>query len=138
RVDLATLREQVSLYGAMQTHTRRWFWLSDAQLQLERERETDGTTLQGAGGSVGLPIFNQGKGSRLRAQAQLETARAELNQLQLAIGNEVTVQLASLQRARQVIEAYRQQWVPLQERVLELSQQQQNYMLIGAFELLAA
>jgi hypothetical protein len=37
-----------------------------------------------------------------------------------------------------MVEEYRQRLVPMQERVLELSQQQQNYMLIGAFELLNA
>jgi cobalt-zinc-cadmium efflux system outer membrane protein len=138
RVDLAMLREQESLYGAMQRHTRRWFWLSDTSLQLEREHETDGTILRGAGGSVGLPIFNQGKGSRLRAQAQVETAHAELTTLQLTIDNDVTAQVDFLQRARLMVEEYRQRLVPMQERVLELSQQQQNYMLIGAFELLNA
>jgi len=138
RVDLGALREQVKLYSAVQTHTRRWFWLSDAGLQLERERDVDGSLLQGAGGSVGVPIFNQGTGSRLRAQAQWETARAGLQSLQLAINNDIAVQVASLQRARQIVEEYRQKLMPLQERVLALSQQQQNYMLIGAFELLNA
>ena len=138
RVDLAMLHEQESLFGVMQSHTRHWFWLSDTAVQLEHERETDGEILRGAGGSVGLPIFNQGKGSRLRAQAQLEATHAELKTLQLTINNDVTAQVDSLQRARLAVEEYRQRLVPLQERVLELSQQQQNYMLIGAFELLNA
>lgn len=138
RVDLAMLRAQASLNDSVLTQTRRWSWLSDTTLQLEHERDTDGSVLQGAGGSVGLPIFNQGGGSRLRARAQLESTRAEMQMLQLSINNDVTVQLASLQRARQVVEEYRQRLVPLQERVLELTQQQQNYMLVGAFELLNA
>lgn len=138
RVDLAMLREQVTLYGSMQAHARRWFWLSDPQLQLEQERETDGTRLRGVGGSVGIPLFNQGKGTRLRARVQLEATQAALSALQLSINNGVVVQVDSLQRARQVVEEYRQRLVPLQERVVELSQQQHNYMLIGAFELLSA
>ncbi|MGC3980902.1 MAG: TolC family protein [Steroidobacteraceae bacterium] len=138
RVDLAMLREQANLLSKASTHTRRWFWLDDSSVQFERERETDGTTLKGVGGSVGLPLFNQGGGARLRAQGQLETAQAELLQHQLALTNDLRAQLASLQRAREIVEEYRQTLVPLQERVVELSQQQQNYMLIGAFELLNA
>lgn len=138
RVDLALLREQISMLDAAQHHARRWFWLSDAQLQLEREDDTDGARLNGVGGSVSVPLFNQGAGTRLRAQSQLERTQAELAITQLSLRNDLIVQLEALARAAEVVDEYRQRLVPLQERVLELSQQQQNFMLIGAFELLAA
>ncbi|MGE0115233.1 MAG: TolC family protein [Steroidobacteraceae bacterium] len=138
RVDLLLTREQLSMYDRARTHARRWFWLDGAEVQAERERETDGARLNGIGGSVGLPLFNQGGGARLRAQAQWEAAQAELTALRLSIGNELAVQVESLQRARAAVNEYRETLMPLRERIVELSQQQQNFMLIGTFELLSA
>lgn len=138
RVDLLLTREQLAMYDRARTHTRRWFWLDGVKVEVEREREADGTRSTGVGGSVGLPLFNQGKGARLRAQAQWEATQAGLAALQLSIGNDLTVQVESLQRARAAVNEYRATLMPLRERIVELSQQQQNYMLIGAFELLAA
>ena len=136
RIDMAVLNERISMLGSVRTHTRHWFWLSDTRVQLERERDTDGSILNSVGGAVGVPLFNQGGGARLRAQANLEMAQTELSALRLSVANELAFQLSALERARAVVEAYRQELVPLQERVLALSQQQQNYMLIGTFEVL--
>ncbi len=138
RMDVALLHEQLGQLSNVQIHTRRWFWLDDAALELERETETDGSVLNGVGGSVGLPLFNQGGGARLRATAQVESIAAELSEVTLAMSNDVAAQVQALEQARLAVEEYRNQLVPLQERITALTQQQQNYMLVGTFELLSA
>jgi outer membrane protein, heavy metal efflux system len=136
RVDLQALNERLTQLNAERVHARRWSWLDKVEVDAERERETDGTRLSGVGGSVGLPLFNQGGGQRLRTQAAYENASAELSAMKLQIHNDIAVQVASLNQARAVVEEYRNQLTPLRERIVTLSQQQQNFMLIGAFEVL--
>jgi cobalt-zinc-cadmium efflux system outer membrane protein len=138
RVDLAAVREQINLLSSVKTHSSHWRWLGGVQLQAEHERETDGTTLRGLGGSIDVPLFNQGGGSVLRARAQLEAAQADVDALQLSIANTITAQIGMLDNAWQRVDEYRQRLVPLREHIIELSQQQQTFMLIGAFETLTA
>lgn len=137
RLDLAALRAQVDMLNDNLTHTRRWRWLGGVQATAERERESDGEVFTGLGGELELPLFNQGGGNLLRAHANLESARAKLNELQTAIGNDMVVRYAALQAAQANVEEYRQRLVPLRERIVELSQRQQTFMLIGTFELLS-
>jgi cobalt-zinc-cadmium efflux system outer membrane protein len=138
RLDLAALRERVSMSSDNLTHVRRWRWLGGVQVDAERERESNGETLAGFGAQLELPLFNQGGGNLLRARASLEATAANLAALELEIGNDMTVRYAEVQAAQAIVDEYRQRLVPLRERIVELSQQQQTFMLIGTFELLSA
>lgn len=138
RLDLAALRTEVDLRQQQLTHVSRWRWLGGLTLAAERERELDGDILKGGGGSLELPIFNSGKGRALRASAQAESSAARLVALETSIRNDVAVQVVALESARQAVEEYRTRLLPLQEQIVESSQREQNFMLIGAFEVLAA
>lgn len=136
RLDLLALREQVSLQDTNLKHTRRWRWLGGVQGVAERERE-GGETSTGFGAELELPLFNQGSGNLLRAHASVESAQANLSGLETEIGNDMLVRYAALQAAQANVEEYRQQLVPLRERIVNLSQEQQTFMFIGTFELLS-
>ncbi len=136
RLDLLALREEVSMQDTSLRHARRWRWLGGVQGVAESEREGD-ETLKGFGAELELPLFNQGGGNLLRAHASLETAQANLAGLETEIGNDMVVRYAALQAAQANVEEYRQRLVPLRERIVNLSQEQQTFMLIGTFELLS-
>ncbi len=138
RLDLAALRTEVDMRRQQLTHANRWRWLGGLGLTAEREREVDGDLLTGGGGTLELPVFNSGKGKVLRASAQAESSAARLAGLETAIRNDIAVQVAALASARDTVEEYRTRLLPLHERIVEASQREQNFMLIGAFELLAA
>jgi outer membrane protein, heavy metal efflux system len=138
RLDLAALRTEVDLRQQQLAHTSRWRWLGGLTLAAERERELDGDNLKGGGGSLELPIFNSGRGKTLRANAQAELSVASLAGLETSIRNDVAVQAMALESARQAVDEYRTRLLPLQEQIVESSQREQNFMLIGAFEVLAA
>ncbi len=138
RLDLAALRTEADLRQQQRTHASRWRWLGGLTLAAERERELDGDILKGGGGSLELPIFNTGKGRTLRASAQAESSAARLVGLETSIRNDVAVQVVALESARQAVDEYRTRLLPLQEQIVESSQREQNFMLIGAFEVLAA
>lgn len=138
RLDLAAAREAVTMWTANATHARRWRWFGSGSLGAERERETSGETLKGPSATLELPLFNQSGSQLLRARARLERETTKVAALELTIGNDMAVRYAGLQAAADSIEQYRQHVVPLHEHIVELTQQEQNFMLIGAFELLSA
>ncbi len=138
RLDLLASQTQAGILDRQLTHTQRWRWLGGLGLSAQREREPDGEIRKGPGLSIDLPLFNSGKGSLLRAQAGAETAAARLATLKLEMDNEIFVQRSTLEISRLAVEEYRTRLIPLQQRIVEASQREQNFMLIGAFELLAA
>lgn len=137
RLDFLATREELHTAELGLKHTRRWRWLGGVELGAEREREANGVAATGPAASVELPLFNPGGGALLRARVRTEQLNAELKMLEIQIRNDIAVQLDTLQAATAVVEEYRERLVPIQQRILELSQQEQNFMLIGTFELLA-
>ena len=107
-------------------------------MQVQAERENDeGEIFTGLGAELEIPLFNQGSGNLLRASTNLDSAKAHLAGLETEIGNDMLVRYAALQAAQANVDEYRQKLVPLRERIVTLSQQQQTFMLIGTFELLS-
>ncbi len=138
RLDLAALREQATMFDANLKQVRRWRWLGGVQLDVERESESAGEAFTGVGGAVELPLFNAGGGNLLRARTGVEATHTRLAALQLEISNDIAVRYSGVQTAQIIIDEYRQRLVPLRERIVALSQQQQTFMLIGTFELIEA
>ncbi|MGD9841505.1 MAG: TolC family protein [Steroidobacteraceae bacterium] len=138
RLDLAALHEQVSMNSTNLTHVRRWRWVGGVQVNAEREQDSGSEPLSGLGAELELPLFNQGGGNLLRAQAALEATQAGVAGLELSISNDIAVQYAALQAAQAIVAEYREKLTPLRQQIVTLNQQQQNFMLIGTFELLLA
>jgi cobalt-zinc-cadmium efflux system outer membrane protein len=138
RLDLAAARELVAMSSANATHSRRWRWLGGIDVGYEKERDIADEAIQGPTASLELPLFNQGNGRLLRARSALERADATVASLELGIANDLVVRRDALQSAAANVQQYRDSLVPLHERIVELTQQEHNFMLVGAFELLAA
>jgi Outer membrane efflux protein len=97
-----------------------------------------GETLVGPSASLSVPIFNQGASSIARGQATSDMLTADVQSLELTIDNDIASRVAALESAREVVILYWERLVPVQRTIVEESQKQRNYMLIGTFELLAA
>ena len=138
RLDAQGLRSDVELLGSALTLTRRWRFVGAIEVGYERESETDGSTLRGPTLSLALPIFNQGQGAVLRAQGQLELARADLAAIELSIRNEVALGLDALAATRDIAERYTTALIPQREAVVARTQEEYNFMLVDIFELLQA
>ncbi|WP_374133255.1 TolC family protein [Sphingomonas sp. 28-62-20] len=118
--------------------TRHTRLLGDAQIGFERERETDGSKIQGPTASIEIPIFNQGGARVARAEARYLQARAQLLALQLKTDNAVRLGAERVQVLADIVKTHREALIPARETIVERSQQEQNYMLIGVFELIQA
>jgi cobalt-zinc-cadmium efflux system outer membrane protein len=118
--------------------TRKTRLIGDAQIGFERERETDGSKIQGPTASIEIPIFNQGGARVQRAEARYLQARAQLLALQLKTDNAVRLGAERVKVLSDIVRTHREALIPARETVVERSQQEQNFMLIGVFELIQA
>lgn len=118
--------------------TRGLRWLGGSVIGYERETEADGTRLRGPSLSLELPIFNQGQARLARAEAQLAGALGRLHEAEISTSNGVRLGAQRVQELRNVVDIHREALIPQREKVVERSQQEYNYMLVGVFELIQA
>ena len=138
RLDLAVGEAKVDLL-AQQRGFESWRrWLADSTLGVERERETDGAYLSGPTIEFQLPVFSQNRDVVLRMDSEFQQALAELDALQLAVVDDVHLAFVAMGHAGDRVALYRQRLLPALQTATARAQEEQNYMLIGVFELLAS
>lgn len=117
----------------------RWFrLLGTTTVGYDREREVDRSVIKGPTLDLELPIFNQNGARVARAQAQLRLARARLAALELNAANAIPAASERVRVLSEVVGIYRAALVPEREIVARQSQLEQNFALIGEFEVLVA
>ena len=84
-----------------------------------------------------LPIFNQGQGEIAKLTAQYRQAQHELEAAAVNIRSEVREARDQLVAARDLTSDIGKRLLPTQQQALNLTLQQYNYMLKGAYDLLA-
>ncbi len=137
-LELLAARQQAGILMDALGITRKLRWLGGSEIGYEREREADGTRLRGPTLDLELPIFNQGQAKLARAEALLAEARARVAQAELGVDNAVRLGAEQVRELSQVVAIHREALIPQREKVVERSQQEQNFMLIGVFELIQA
>lgn len=138
RLDLAAARADVKVvsYGLALAKNVRWTGIVDAGVSFERKPE--GIKLLGPSVAVEIPIFDRGQAQIAKIEAQLRQAQAKEWALAVAIRSEVREDRNDLLVARSLVETYGKKLVPLREKVVALSQQYYDAMLLGVFQLLQA
>lgn len=134
---MAARQELVVMEGALAT-TRRFRLLGGTEIGYETDREPPVRRLSGPTLNLELPIFNQGQARVARAEALVAQSRARLAQLELAAGNAVRLGAERVRVLREIIDTHRDVLIPQRESVVARSQEQQNFMIIGVFELIQA
>jgi len=139
RLDLAAARWAVDALERGRALRRATRWLPvGVELGWERERDIAGETIAGPTVELALPIFDTGKASLARYDAELARARAQLAALELAVRSEVREKAADLAAARELAAHYGDVVLPLRLRALELTLREYNQMVVGTFEVLIA
>lgn len=138
RLDLAAARQEVALSRDALSLTKTYRYLGNVDAGVQTERETDRSRITGPTLSLELPIFNQNQSGVLRAQSALELAEADYSRLENQVSNNVALAQAKVQTARRAVELHRQKLVPMRERVVQRTQEQVTYMLVGIFDLIRA
>jgi len=137
-LELLAARKGASVAAGAAAFTRRFRLLGATSIGYEREREVDGAVIRGPTLDLELPIFNQGGARVARAEARVQLARARLARIELAAANSVALSSERVRVLAQVVGDYRTALVPERETVAAQSQLEQNFALIGQFEVLQA
>ncbi|WP_444904802.1 TolC family protein [Microbulbifer sp. CnH-101-E] len=136
RLDLAAAMVRTEKL-AKELHYYNWRrWLGELDAGIGRERETDGANLTGPISDWEIPIFTQHEDQLLELDAELQVAISQVAQLLLDSDNSVRLAYASIQNARAQLEVFRSQLLPARMEAVAQAQLEENFMLIGTFELL--
>lgn len=138
RLDLAGLRRTSEAIASRFGLTRRTRLINDLEIGVKRERDFDGALDVGPTLSFKVPLFDWGGGRVAAAQAALDQAEAKLDSRVLDVSNEVQLAAARVGATRSLAQEYRSALIPHQEAVVAQAQKEQNYMLIGIFEVILA
>jgi len=137
-LELLAARQQVIVMQASHKSVRNWWWLGGSEAAYEREEESDGGQKSGPSLAIELPIFNQGQAKLSRSQALIADAMARLRAAELGIENTIRTNANTVRAHAEAVGIFRNSLIPQREKVLARSQQEQNFMLIGVFELIQA
>jgi cobalt-zinc-cadmium efflux system outer membrane protein len=139
RLDLQAARMQLDLIGqslALRTKTR--YLPAGMKIGVDTEREPDGQRVAGPILDLELPIFNQGQGEIAKLTAQYRQAQRELEALAVNVRSEVREARDQLIAARDLTSYIGKRLLPTQQKALNLTLQQYNFMLKGVYDLLLA
>jgi cobalt-zinc-cadmium efflux system outer membrane protein len=138
RLDLAAAREELKLASAALQVTKGTRVISGLSAGVQAHRDPDGPKTIGPTVDLELPIFDQKQAEVARLRAELHAAQHRSDALAIAIRSEVRQARDRLLVSRLTVETYAQALLPLRERIVQLSQEQYNAMLLGVYQLLQA
>ena len=138
RLDLQAAAAQIEVAADSLGITVDWRRLQLLDVGLSGERDTDNQGVIGPNIALELPIFDDGEARIALREAALRQAMQEYAALATHIRSEVRALREALLAARRISEHYRSVVIPLREAQVEYTQQEFNYMLVGAFELVMA
>ncbi len=137
-LELMAARQQSLILADALGITRRLRWLGGSEIGYERENEAEGSRLRGPTLDLELPIFNQGQAKVARAEALWAEAQARVAIAELGVDGAIRLGAQEVRELAKVVAIHRELLIPQREKVVERSQQEQNFMLIGVFELIQA
>jgi outer membrane protein, heavy metal efflux system len=139
RYDLAAARAGLDLVGRALALKKgmRYFPLG-VEVGVSTEKEPDGTRLTGPTLVLELPIFDTGKASIAKLEAEERKARRQLEGLQLEVRSQVREAWDALRAARQLADFHQRVLLPQQAFLVDQTLRHHNMMLEGVYELIEA
>ena len=135
RIDLQVARFEILRFSRM-LGLKDWWTYTNLQAGLAGERDPDGSNLIGTGFAGQIPIFNYGQAARMRLFAQLRQAQDRLAALEIRVLSEVREAHKLLMKDLKMIHKYRAGIIPLQNKILNSSEELYNVMGLGVDRLL--
>ncbi len=138
RLDVAAGVREIQARSAALDMVKDWRWLPGATVGAGIDRESDGPLSAGPQASLELPIFDQKQATLAKLEAEVRRSQRALAALAIDVRSEVRERRARLVHQRDLAEHYKTTVIPLHERIVALSQQQYDAMLLGVHQLLQA
>jgi outer membrane protein, heavy metal efflux system len=137
RLDLAIARRELDV-ARQRVPIARLSMLEETVVDFHYEREPSGEHTLGPGIEIPIPIFNNGRAARTRAEAEFLRTRHAVHALEAESASILRAARSTLAEARARVEYYRDVIVPRRARIVELTKLEHNAMLVGVFQLLQA
>ncbi len=137
RLDLEAARwyvEKIARTGA----TKQWWAYTDLVAGFAGEKDPSGLWTQGPAIGASIPIFNYGQADRERLYALYRQSVNQLQALQIIILSELHSANERLLIQRTIVAAYENELLPLQDQILNTSQQYYHVMALSVYKLLDA
>ena len=138
RLDLESARRKIDVLAQVLGTTVTWRWIGDLEVGVSAERDTDRTWVIGPELVLELPLFDQRQAKVAQGEALLRQKVNNLTALAVDVRSEVRTLRDKLVMQRYLIDHYKKVIIPLRERIVALTLEKYNYMLVGAFDLLLA
>ncbi len=138
RADFVAARQDVLVQAQTLGFARDLRFLASLNVGPEAERETDGQWRIGPSLSFPVPIFDQGQATVARAAAVFRQSQQRYFAMAVSIRSQVRAARTRMFNARDQIEFYRREVLPVQQKLLQQTQLQYNGMFVGVFQLLQA
>ena len=138
RLDLLAAKREVDTRAAALRITKNTRVIGGLDLGASAHQDADGPRTLGPTISLEVPIFDQKQAQVARLFAELRASQLRADALAVTIRSEVRTARTRVLAARSTVEYYRTTLIPLRERIVALSQQQYNAMLLGVYQLLAS
>lgn len=135
RLDLAAARQQVEIHKKS-LPLSRFNALKKLNIGVDTEKETDGARVTGPSAEVGVPVFDRGQLAAHKAKAQLRQSEHHLAAMENEARSDVRLAYGRLLAMREIVDTYRNDIVPARAEVVDLSQKNYNFMLLGVYALL--
>jgi len=139
RLDVAAARRQLQAlgYSLSLAKTTRWTGTVSVNVQAGRLRGSEHVSL-GPSVLLEIPLFDQRRAQIAKLEAFVRQSDDNLRSLSIDARSDVRATRARVLTARSVVDEYRTVLVPRRERIVKLSQQQYDAMLLGVYQLLMA
>jgi cobalt-zinc-cadmium efflux system outer membrane protein len=139
RQDLEAARWGVDLVGrALALRRKTRFFPIGLQVGVNTEKELTGGRVTGPELALQLPIFDTGKASIARLEAEHRRAQRQLEALAVNARSEIREERDRMLAARDVALYYGRVLLPQRVRILDLTVRYYNAMFKGAYDLLQA
>lgn len=137
RLDLAAARKEIEVFERALSLARVGV-IPSPEVSIDTEVEPGGDRVTGPDWNVALPIFDHRQADKARAQAQIRQSRNRLAALEVKARSEVRAAKGKMAISREIALRFRESLVPLRKRIIDLSLEHYNFMLIGAYQILQA
>jgi outer membrane protein, heavy metal efflux system len=138
RLDLAAAIAEANTLAASLRLTRSTRFIGGLEAGVAAHQDADGPRTVGPTLALELPLFDQKQAAIARLAAEVRQAEQRARALAIDIRSEVRAARDRVLASRAAVEYYQTTLVPLRERIVALSQQQYDAMLLGVYQLLAA
>ncbi len=130
RLDLKAAHKQLAALK-QSLPLARWESFTSVDMGVEKEEELLGPTVK-----IGVPLFNRGGISTAQLKARIKEEEFRIEALEQDIVTEIRIIYSELMNLREKIKFYEDIIIPSKNKVVEASQKQYNFMLIGVYSLL--